>query len=190
MSFFDVPATEEPEEPARPPWFGPPDDEVGVVIVIERAVARTQQALVSVRSTTVYREGFSVAVAAYRAVASEDDDELDLWDDMAFMRGRGADADEVLRFGVEFANGSKATNLDRFPQVKRGELPSSPVLTGGPQGGGGSRTDLSYWVWPLPPPGPLAFVCEWPSEAIPVSRIVIEGDVVRDAAVQARRIWD
>jgi hypothetical protein len=25
------------------------------------------------------------------------------------------------------------------------------------------RFDLSYWVWRLPPPGPITFACHWPA---------------------------
>jgi hypothetical protein len=42
--------------------------------------------------------------------------------------------------------------------------PEGPVPS---QGGGGGSDDYwesSFWLWPLPPPGPLAFVVEWPAK--------------------------
>ncbi len=37
--------------------------------------------------------------------------------------------------------------------------------------GGGRQSRQAFWVWPLRPPGPVAFVCEWPSYGIPESRV-------------------
>jgi hypothetical protein len=34
-------------------------------------------------------------------------------------------------------------------------------------GGGHLHQDRSYWVWPLPPVGPLTFMCEWAAFDIP-----------------------
>ena len=37
--------------------------------------------------------------------------------------------------------------------------------------GGGRQSRQEFWVWPLPPPIPVAFVCEWPRYGIPDSRV-------------------
>lgn len=56
-------------------------------------------------------------------------------------------------------------------------------------GGGGGAWDGEYWLWPLPPPGPLAFVCEWPARGIPQTRSEVDASLVCDAAEQAEIIW-
>lgn len=61
------------------------------------------------------------------------------------------------------------------------------VPAGGHGGGRHSRQEL--WIWPLPPPGPVAFVCEWPRYGIPETRVEVEGAVIRDAAGRAEEIW-
>jgi hypothetical protein len=43
------------------------------------------------------------------------------------------------------------------------------LLPGGGSGGVGGW-DEQYWVAPLPPPGPVAFVCEWPAAGIALTR--------------------
>jgi hypothetical protein len=43
--------------------------------------------------------------------------------------------------------------------------------------------------WPLPPPGPLAFVCEWPAAGIAVTRSEIDAQLVLDAADRAQLIF-
>ncbi len=52
-------------------------------------------------------------------------------------------------------------------------------------GGGGRRYDMGYWVWPLPPPGPVTFVCEWPAYGIPENHVVVEGALFLAAAGRA-----
>jgi len=44
-------------------------------------------------------------------------------------------------------------------------------------------------MWPLPPPGPLSFVCEWPAAGIPLSRAQIDGQSIIDAAPRAQTIF-
>jgi len=41
----------------------------------------------------------------------------------------------------------------------------------------------------LPPPGPLAFVCEWPTRHIPETRAEIDASLVLEAAARAVAIW-
>jgi hypothetical protein len=62
---------------------------------------------------------------------------------------------------VQFADGRKATNLDRSPYDPEGQAPDRPVLNQHGGGGGGAAWDMEHWVWPLPPAGPFAFVCAW-----------------------------
>ena len=98
-------------------------------------------------------------------------------------------ADEILRFGIQYADGSKATSLGPpmiGPQDKR---PEGPILQHQGGGGGGTVATQRFWAWPLPPPGPLAFVCEWPKYAISLTRHEIDAGVIREAAKRAIELW-
>jgi hypothetical protein len=48
--------------------------------------------------------------------------------------------------------------------------------------------EVDLWVWGLPPPGPLAFVCEWPAPNIPETRAEMEAGLVLGAGC-AVAIW-
>jgi hypothetical protein len=56
-------------------------------------------------------------------------------------------------------------------------------------GVGGSAWDMEHWVWPPPPPGPLAFVCEWPARAIAESRAEINAGSILEAAGRTVTLW-
>jgi len=43
--------------------------------------------------------------------------------------------------------------------------------------------------WPLPPAGPLEFVCEWPAFGIAESRAGIDARLILDAARHSVRLW-
>jgi len=95
---------------------------------------------------------------------------------------------DLFRFGVQVSDGAKATNLGG-PAVFDG-APAGPVLMQGGGGGGGHSWHSDFWLWPLPPPGPLAFVCEWPSEGIELTRTEIDAALLPEAAAQAETLWE
>jgi hypothetical protein len=45
------------------------------------------------------------------------------------------------------------------------------------------------WVYGLPPPGPLAFVVEWPARGIAETRAEIDAGLVLEAASRAVPAW-
>jgi hypothetical protein len=44
-------------------------------------------------------------------------------------------------------------------------------------------------MWPLPPIGPLFFVCEWPAAGIPLTRVEVDSERLRDAAGRSRELF-
>ena len=62
--------------------------------------------------------------------------------------------------------------------------PGPSLVTRGGHGGGLSY-EFGYWLWPLPPAGPLRFACTWPDE-----ETIAELDApIRDAAARAVELW-
>jgi hypothetical protein len=227
MSFFEpTPPPPEPphfgRRPPQPAWQGPPDGVLGGVVALELLLARSEKAVVLIDSATAYPTGveFTVDVRWH----GEPPDRI--WQGLSpkpHRRWTGELPDELLRLGVQFADGSKATTLDSGPAERlaaayarpvedfggegavggSGEGHEAPEMTEGPAemtegpvlleqraGGGGHRWSQSLWLWPLPPKGPLSFVCEWPALGIALSRAEIDAALLHEAAARSRTVWD
>jgi hypothetical protein len=93
-----------------------------------------------------------------------------------------------MRFGIEFSDGRKATTVrphrPRHPQ----DTPEQPLLMMR-GGGGGRRFEADFWVWPLPPPGPLAFVCDWREHGIELTRKEVDAQAILDSAAKVEQLW-
>lgn len=161
---------------------------------LEFVLVRTEDVAVAVTRLLAYPTGFEFEVLALAAPGSEAVEQME---PMLFgpgrhraMRGPGLPPD-VLRIGVQFADGAKATNLGGFPRPHptAGAEPAGPVMNHRGGGGGGGHWRQGLWVWPLPPPGPLAFVCEWPVFNVPLTRHEVDAELILDAADRAQAIF-
>jgi hypothetical protein len=98
---------------------------------------------------------------------------------------QGGDPDECLRIGLQFSDGTRTTSLDHLlPREQRERAPAPLRQTWG----GGQRQ--RWWVHPLPPPGPILFVLEWPAAARERVTAQLDGDAIREAASRSIRFWD
>jgi hypothetical protein len=190
MSEFFEPLPAPPELPEqekhrRPAWFGPPDNELGAPVPIQVELVRTENLALAIIGIVAFSTGFSFTFAIRRRVLMRQPNHHHPVH--PFHSGASPDA---LRFGIQFANGGKATTLDRHPSPRDvDETPTGPLLIGGGGGGGGRKWNSEMWVWPLPPPGALAFVCAWKAESIPLTRREIDAKLILDSASQVEQLW-
>jgi hypothetical protein len=197
MSFFEPPPPppEPPEhEHRQPPWAGPPDNVLPGVVAVQLFVARTQDTVVAVTGIRAYPDGLGFTLSLrLRRMGAHDEWWLgsgpldDPFGYGPFAGGRLRE--EFLRFGVRFADGRKATNLSGPPLPHDDQDPQAPVLMLGGGGGGGRSWDVDYWLWPLPPPGTLEFVCAWPARHIPESCVEVDTGPILQAAGRAVSLW-
>ena len=146
----------------------------------------------AVTDATAYPTGFELRLVTRARTCryGPDDDPFDpatMWR-VRHSPGRGELPPEFLCFGLEFADGTKATNLGSLPDPEKD--PGASVLMQGSGGGAGGSWETQYWCWPLPPEGPLAFVCEWSAKDIPLTRAGVDARIVLDAAARAEVLWD
>jgi hypothetical protein len=187
VGYFKPPPPSPPTEPRETPsWIGPPHNVLPASFALEEVLAHTDELVIQVHTGRAFREGFAFVFQLIHRQARSGR----LQD--PFMRRHGEPLgpelpDDLLRFGLEHSDGRKATNLGRpgFP----GEEEPDAVLRQGGGGGNSYGWEFSYWAWPTPPPGPLAFVVEWPSEGVPLTRTEIDAERIRDAATRARELW-
>jgi hypothetical protein len=86
------------------------------------------------------------------------------------LRHRRADPLDRPGFSLLLSDGTKVVS-----GRARGETqPTEPILR--PSGGGGTTHSQFFrgWAWPLPPKGPLEFVCQWPMYGIAETRVGID----------------
>jgi hypothetical protein len=176
------------------PWWQAPRNELGVATGTRLVLARTDDVAVALLDVVAYSTGLGLKlVAARRAPAGEEDPFEPPFGHFMYRRqASGELPPELLRFGIQFADGKKATTLGpasfSFGLGGEGE-PDGPILSPGGGGGSDDRWESDFWLWPLPPPGPVAFVVEWPSEGIALTRHEVDAAPILEAARDSEVLW-
>jgi hypothetical protein len=194
FEFPDLPPEPRQSRPPEPPWFHSPRGVLPGAVPLELLLASNQRAAVAVTKLGAYPVGFDFEVLV---IVRDGDDDLDPNVIGHFHRPRRSRLDakqEMLRFGVQFADGGKVTNLPGpdGPRLRSrdDEPPPGPVLQQQGGGGGGGEWRQRFWVWPLPPPGPLVFACEWPVAGIELTLAEVDAQLVIDAAARSQQIFE
>jgi hypothetical protein len=184
-AFFELPPPPpEPQEHRQPEWIGPPGNVLPGTFPLSLVLARTPDVALAVGNGAAFPNGFTFTLAVrLRQVDERGHGPIHRW------HMPGAIDDDVLRFGIRFPDGAKATIFDMRRNYGSEQEPSSPVLMQRGGGGGGHAWDMGFWVWPLPPAGRFAFVCEWPGYGIGLTEIEIDTAPIRDAAARAETLW-
>jgi hypothetical protein len=183
MSFFAQDVNEGPATPKRAPtWWAPPANAVPVVVPLGLVLARSDDVVIAVPAVQAYPTGLNLALAVRvrQRPGSRGPQPLMTYDPTS---------DHFVRLGVEFSDGRKATNLQRPRSPRAGEPPAGPLLT--PRGSSGSEGawDAYYWLWPLPTPGRLLIVAEWPAHRLSETRAEVDADPILEAAALAVTLW-
>ncbi|HSK21746.1 MAG TPA: hypothetical protein VK906_01150, partial [Egicoccus sp.] len=168
--FFEpVPEPPPPERHEPPVWWQPPPDEFAALVPERRILARTARGVVlQLSHIDAFRQGCSlrIRVGAHRQAGISEADWWDLHETviggarMRHRRGSGGLPDDLLRLGVQFPDGRKATTTGG-PELNFHDdrEPDGPVLVRSGGGGGGSdrvvTSTWSLWLWPLPPAEPF-----------------------------------
>ena len=183
--------------PARMPWFGRPEDELGAVVPLGVVVGRSEKGVVAVEHATVYSTGLTFdVVAAARGLS--DPQSSRLFHEQHVFDEEEEPAPGFLRIGLELPGGARVSNLGgrmhRRRFLKPDEQPEGPVFLGHGGGGGssgGGRVSMrpEFWLWPLPEPGLIRVFCEWPLVEIPLSTAEIDGGEFRAAAERVQPLW-
>jgi hypothetical protein len=177
MGFFDDLPHQDPYERRRGgPWDPPVDEFPSAVATGPLVLAQTEEVAVAVIGVWAFQAGF------------------EFWLDARFRHTQppvegGMAPQEAVHIGVQFADGGKGANFGRGPELAQGAGPARIALNPGGFGGGLRHRHWSYWVSPLPPAGPVSFVCEWAAAGIPETRASLDAQLIVDAARHSLRLW-
>ena len=186
MSFFDeFEAPPQPPMPAprtREPWEGPSDGVIGGWVPWRLVLARAEKAYAVLRNFEAYPSGLGFDLVTYFQEEPRGPRERGM-----HMMARP----DGPRIGVLFADGRKAatgSNPSTAPAQGPGD-PQQPVLR--PRGGGGSlgKWQMSFWLWPLPPPGRLTWIGAWPDVGTDEVSVDVDASVLEAAARETEVLW-
>lgn len=170
--------------------FQPPENEVPGLVGPSLVVGRTDDVAVVLTGVRVYSTGSALDVAV--RLRREPRHGGEVYDLVSGDRyGEDVDVDRLLLVGVELPDGRRATSLRSagWPGPGAEEVSDAPALSSTGGGGGGRSYDQSYWLHPVPPPGPLVVVCSWPAFGIPEGRATVDGAALADAASRVLVLW-
>jgi hypothetical protein len=173
-----------------PAWIAPPENELGEAVAATVVLVKRSELAIAVTDFRAYSSGI-----AGRLVVRTRERELGgrmMHPMHPTMRARGTDSNELprelLRFGIEFADGRRATTIDN--RASRRDEPPEIVLMQRGGGGGGNGWELGFWIWPLPPEGPLTFAVEWPAESVDLTTSQLDTAPLRAAAAGSEALWE
>jgi hypothetical protein len=204
-NFFPEPPepapVDDPVEQVLPAWNGPPEDVLPGVVPVELVIGRSQTTVVRLSGIRAYPTGLDMRLdVRVRGPVRRRDLQAEVFDgpyahdrDRDWQNGR-------LKWGFELAGGSRVTNVDFWgmeggyqpaePWHNHPERePSRPVLRAGGGSAGDRSASREYWLWPLPPGGPLLIVCEWPDQGIAQTVQSLDAEPFRAAAARAQSLW-
>jgi hypothetical protein len=189
VSFFEIPELD-PPKPWRPgaPWKRAPEHELGVDLPLGETLVDRDDLRFMLMGAVAYSTGFTLWLQFLRRPGDLDDvfqSEMDVHVHASQV------TEKFLRFGVEFSDGRRATNLDEITRDRRAadSHPPAIYLSGrghchGPLGG------LTAWISPLPPQGSLGVLTEWPAVGLSLTRTEIQAEPIIEASRRSERFWD
>jgi hypothetical protein len=181
-------------EVVSPPWYGPPEHELGIVVPQSLVAARSMRGAIALRFVVAFSTGLLLDLVATARGLRESRIQA------TFHQQLLGDPDEdlpdaFLRVGVEYPDGRQASNLANRSGTWVGpNEPAGPVLVyaaggGGSGGTGRLRLNPGYWLWPLPSSGSLGLFVEWPEVEIELSFVEIPCAPLLEAAARSEPLW-
>jgi hypothetical protein len=167
-----------------------PEDELGVALPAQQVLSTGVETVVLLTGCVAFTTGFQLGVGIRRKHAPPP---------MTDPRDRPKPPEMSLDVSVRFADGrgTKRSPDDRelssyyraFAAGYDPPLPPGPVMGSSGGTGGLSSWDLRYWIWPLPPDGPVTITCEWPAGGVPDGSAELDGSAIRRAGESSQRLW-
>jgi hypothetical protein len=153
----------------------------------ELILARTDEVAVAVGSVRAYPNGFEFTVHVRARRADDAVGDFDPFERLGHRPGQRTRHD-ALRLGVLYADGRRTATTAGHP-LKRDFDAEHLILQHGGGGGDDRRWDSDFWVYPLPPAGPVTLVASWLEKGVAEARAELDGAAIREAAGRAVALW-
>jgi hypothetical protein len=162
---------------------------------------RSPTLMMAIKSASVFSTGCIFEVSWIFRRSDEDDEKWAALNATFFrggprLRGGTVSLDSVLLFGVQLADGAKASTGSGVMQgipSDPARQPKAPVFDFRGTGGNGGDDEMagsgSLWLWPLPPPGDLRLLAQWKDFGMEESALVLDGGKLRDVAAGVQVFW-
>jgi hypothetical protein len=150
---------------------------------------RTEQVAVAISSVRAYPAGFEFTL--HTRLRHEDETGhggADPVEPHLPWRGKQVPG-EVLRLGLMYADGRRTAAAAARPLGDDAADPGRLVMLEGGSSGSPRRWDGEFWVYPLPPAGPVTFVASWPKHGVAETRVELDGAAIREGAKRAVTLW-
>ena len=175
-----------PSLPSGWAWPGPDPSELGHPVPVSFVLARSTQASLGITGLVAYSNGFRFAALA--ALTSADDGasltrQVADQSLAAFPRALGISSLFLLR--LEFSDQTTADNTGANSQGEK-EVRWLKLLGAS---GGGTRWNWDWFLSPLPPPGAITFVCEWPQLGLQGKYEIASARQILSAAKKSQRFF-
>jgi hypothetical protein len=166
-------------DPDWPWWHLPPINEMPAAVCERVMLAQQDDVSVFLSRVDVYSTGIDFdLVALLRGDQSGVD--VMLW-------GSHTEPADRSVLAVSYADGRRVSSDDAWEHA---EAPTSALhLAVERASGGPPRASMHYFLWPLPPPGPITFRFLWPGQEIVEQTTTIEAAVILDAAARVCQLW-
>jgi hypothetical protein len=158
-------------------------------VLAEVVLIRTEQVAVALGSVRAYPNGFEFTL--HTRWRREDETGPGGGDPLEWHgHRRGTQVPEdVLRLGVMYADDRRAATTGGHPWPQDDADAGRLVLLQNGGGGSDRRWDGDFWVYPLPPEGPVTFVASWLRHGVAETRVELDGAAIREAARRAVILW-
>jgi hypothetical protein len=163
------------------PWDPPETEFPAIVPVSILLLDQSERAAVAITGIWAYSAGFEFFVTRLIRPGTPGWDE----DPVPGAAGGRFAPPPSFEISLRFSDGRTVTGGRPHGDSE----PTGPILR--PRGGGGSSHYQHHrlWAWPLPPSGPLDFICPGPEPRTSETQASIEADLILDAARRAVQPW-
>jgi hypothetical protein len=159
---------------------------VGEVVPLRLKLSWTSHTVIIVDRFLAFTTGISFHLSIWVPLSDEMDVRglglLDAPVEWRVAARRGEVPDQLLQFGVEFSDGTRRYGHHGGLLADHG---LGPLLDMDGGSYGATSSDTRWVIAPLPPAGPMTFLCAWPIRGVSPVRASIDTNVFLTAASRA-----